>query len=155
MTNVLLHKALIDGYNAVAFTHKYIYGFTDRHMVYACFADADMMPYVTCLDTASRGAGYSLRFKPTKAQKELLKTSCECFVLCSEEYLQAEVEATPYNAGEIFEKLVTEKYGQTWVKDHVPFTDDGDLTIDGVAYQIKYQKATFCSEKSLHNLASK
>ena len=39
-----------------------------------------------------------------------------------------------------------------WEKDNVPFTKDGDLTVDGVAYQIKYQKATFCNEKSLANL---
>ena len=58
-------------------------------------------------------------------------------------------EESKYNRGEIFEKLVTEFYGQKWEKDNVPFTDDGDLTVNGIAYQIKFQKATFTSEKQL------
>ena len=48
--------------------------------------------------------------------------------------------------------MITEYFGQKWEKDNVPFTEDGDITIDGIAYQIKYQKATFCTEKSLANL---
>ena len=51
-----------------------------------------------------------------------------------------------YNFGEVFEKLETERVGQTWVKDNVPFTEDGDLTVDGIAYQIKFEKATFLTE---------
>ena len=62
------------------------------------------------------------------------------------------VKNSKYNKGEIFEKLMTEHYGQTWVKDSVPFTKDGDLTVDGVAYQIKYESATFTNEKTLMNL---
>lgn len=154
MKNELIFNTLINGYNKIAFTHEYIFGFTDRHMVYVAFATADLMPYVCKLDKASRGCGYALRFVPTVAQKELLKMQ-KSFVLCSEEVFKAEVKASKYNAGEIFEKMVTEHFGQEWVKDTVPFTQDGDLTIDGVAYQLKYQKATFCNEKSLANLSSK
>lgn len=154
MTNALLLKTLIDGYNAIAFTHEYIFGFTDRHVVYFCKVNADVLPFVICLDSASRGAGYALRFKPTKAQKEILKT-CGCKVLCSEEFFKAQVKESKYNAGEIFEKMMTEKAGQEWVKDKVPFTDDGDLTVKGIAYQIKFEKATFCTEKSLASLTAK
>ena len=45
--------------------------------------------------------------------------------------------------------MVTEFYGQTWEKDNVPFTEDGDITVDGIAYQIKFEKATFTNEKTL------
>ena len=48
--------------------------------------------------------------------------------------------------------MVTEHFGQTWEKDNVPFTKDGDITVNGTAYQIKFQKATFCNEKSIANL---
>jgi hypothetical protein len=51
----------------------------------------------------------------------------------------------------VFEKLITEHYGQTWKKDSVPFTEDGDITVDGIAYQIKFVNATFASEKTLKN----
>ena len=52
----------------------------------------------------------------------------------------------------MFEKMVTEYFGQVWVKDNVPFTQDGDITVNRVAYQIKFQKATFCNAKSIANL---
>ena len=51
--------------------------------------------------------------------------------------------------------MVTEAYGQEWKKDNVPFTDDGDLTVDDVAYQIKYEKATFTNEKSLTKMENR
>ena len=72
--------------------------------------------------------------------------------LCSTLYFNELVANTKYNRGEIAEKLVTEYMGQEWKKDNVPFTEDGDITIDGVAYQIKFEKATFTNEKALANL---
>jgi hypothetical protein len=62
------------------------------------------------------------------------------------------VEESKYNKGEIFEKLVTENFGQEWTKDNVPFTKGGDLTVNGIAYQIKFEKATFTNEKTLARL---
>ena len=73
-------------------------------------------------------------------------------LLCSEKFFEEQVASTKYNKGEIFEKMVTEYFGQEWEKDNVPFTEDGDITVNGVAYQIKFQKATFCNEKSIANL---
>ena len=73
-------------------------------------------------------------------------------ILCSKEYFEEVVKNSKYNRGEIFEKLVTEYFGQEWEKDNVPFTEDGDLTVKGIAYQIKYQSATFVNEKTLANL---
>lgn len=146
-----LFKTMIDRYNAVAYTHEYIWGFTFKGIVYMAHTDATLMPFICKLDKASRGAGYALRFCPTTEQKLMLLTSAQ--VLCSEKYFNEVKASDKYNNGEVFEKLVTEYYGQKWVKDNVPFTKDGDLTVDGVAYQIKYQKATFCNEKSLANLS--
>lgn len=149
--NTALFKTMIDRYNAASFTHEYIFGYTDRGNVYVTFAKSDILPYVCKLDNASRGCGYALRFVPTKAQKEILKME-DTFILCSKAMFEYEVANSKYNRGEIFEKMVTEYFGQIWVKDNVPFTADGDLTINGIAYQIKYQAATFCNEKSLNNL---
>lgn len=141
---------MIDGYNQHSFTHHYIFGFEYKGVIYMSIATNAVLPFVLCLDRASRGAGYALRFKPTNAQKMVLMAGAE--VLCSKEYFEALVQSSIYNAGEIFEKLVTEKFGQTWVKDNVPFTQDGDLTVDGIAYQIKFNKATFINEKQLARL---
>ena len=148
MMNMLQH--LINAYNAAAFTHNYIWGFAYKGMVYMAVTTSDVMPYVCKVDKASRGAGYSLRFCPTADQKLTLMPGAK--VLCSKKYFEEVYAASKYNRGEIFEKLVTEHFGQVWTKDNVPFTEAGDITVDGVAYQIKYQKATFCNEKSLANL---
>jgi hypothetical protein len=149
--NTALFASMIDRYNDKAYTHEYIWGFVYKHNVYMAHTDNTAMPYVCKLDKASRGAGYALRFCPNTDQKLYLMPKAE--VICSEEYFNDMVENSKYNNGEIFEKIVTERYGQTWEKDNVPFTKDGDITVDGVAYQIKFQKATFCNEKSLANLA--
>jgi len=147
MMNALL-ASMIDRYNEKAYTHNYIYGFCFQNLVYMVKADADIMPYVLKLDKASRGQGYALRFCPTTTQKILL-LSKGAEVLCSKEFFDTTVQNSKYNKGEVFEKMVTEYYGQEWTKDKVPFTEDGDLTVYGTAYQIKFEKATFTNEKTL------
>lgn len=148
--NTTTFKSLIDRYNALAYTHEYIWGFEYKGNIYMTFTNAEVMPYVCKLDKASRGAGYALRFCPTVEQKLLLMAGAK--VICSKAYFEAEFASCKYNRGEVFEKLVTERFGQVWVKDSVPFTKAGDIVLDGTHYQIKYQQATFCNEKSLANL---
>ena len=145
-----IFKNLIDRYNAVAYTHNYIYGFEYKKVVYMATASVENMPYILKLDKASRGAGYALRFCPTEQQKRFLLPNAR--PLCSAKYFNELTAESKYNKGEIFEKLVTEHFGQTWEKDNVPFTEAGDIMVDGIAYQIKFQKATFCNEKSIANL---
>ena len=145
--NTSIFNYLIDNYNKLSYTHNYIFGFEFNHTIYMAHADAEVLPYVLTLDKASRGAGYSIRFKPNKNQKMVLITKAE--VLCSAEYFESEVAESKYNAGEIFEKMVTERFGQVWEKDNVPFTEAGDIKVGKTSYQIKFQKASFISEKSL------
>ncbi len=150
--NEILFKNLVDRYNALAFTHNYIWGFTFKGVVYMAITDKSYMDYVCKLDKASRGAGYALRFCPTTSQKMLLMASGSVSVLCSKSFFEDEVKNSKYNKGEIFEKMVTEHFGLVWEKDNVPFTKDGDITVDGIAYQIKFEKATFTNEKALASL---
>lgn len=138
-------------YHSKAFTRHYIMVFVLDGVVYAVICDCHMVDKVTCLDMASRGAGYALRFKPNKAQKIMLLKE-GAITLCSEEFFNTLVRESKYNRGEIAEKLVTEYAGQTWVKDNVPFTEAGDIEWDGVAYQIKFEKATFINEKTMANM---
>ena len=148
MKNNEIKRTLIQFYNKHAFTHNYILGFRMNGNIYYVIVDAKELDFVTKLDKASRGAGYSLRFKPNKAQKSYL-ISLGAEVLCSEEFFDELKTMSKYNFGELFEKLITEMNGQTWVKDNVPFTVDGDLTVDGVAYQLKFEKATFITEAQM------
>lgn len=151
--NTTIFNYLINEYNRLAYTHNYIFGFAYKGVVYAITTDNTVLPYILKLDKASRGAGYSIRFCPTNAQKVMLIAQ-GADVVCSLDYFNEVVETTKYNKGEIFEKMMTEKVGQTWTKDNVPFTEDGDLTDNGIAYQIKYQGATFTNEKTLAKLTA-
>ena len=163
MENVVIKKMLQDGYNKVAYTDKYILGWTLKHVVYFTICGRELVDWVTCLDKGSRGAGYALRFKPNTDQKYMLMAN-GAEVLCSEKRFDEMLEETyvnekgkevHYNRGEVFERLITEKAGQKWTKDNVPFTMAGDIEWNGVAYQIKFEKATFTNEKSLMNLMNK
>ena len=73
-------------------------------------------------------------------------------VLCSEKFFNEQVASSKYNRGEIFEKLVTEHYGQVWVKDNIPFTEQGDINVNGVEIQIKFEKATFINEAQMERM---
>lgn len=149
--NTTIFEYLINGYNALAFTHQYIFGFAYKGTVYAVKTDNTVLPYILKLDKASRGAGYALRFKPTNAQK-LMLIAKGAEVVGTIEWFKNEIATNKYNIGENFERIITERNGQIWEKDNVPFTIDGDLTVDGIAYQIKYDGATFTNEKTLAKL---
>ena len=151
MENKVVKKMLQDGYNAVAFTDKYIMVYRLKGTVYFTVCNRHIVDLVTCLDKASRGAGYALRFKPNTGDKLMLMAE-NATPLCSTKFFDEMVASTKYNRGEIAEKLVTEYVGQEWEKDNVPFTMAGDIVWNGVAYQIKYEKATFTNEKALKNL---
>jgi hypothetical protein len=139
---------MIKAYDSHAYAHNYIFGFIFRHNVYMVNTDASVLPYIMKLDKASRGQGMALRFKPDKEQKTLLLTM-GAKLLCSEEYFNDVYATCKYNRGEVFEKMVTEYFGQEWKKDNIPYTKAGDVTVYGIAYQIKFEKATFTNEKSL------
>lgn len=148
MNTALLYN-FIARYNALSFTHNYIFGFTFKGNVYMTFGTKDILPFILKIDKASRGAGYSLRYKPTNAQKILLLENST--LICSVDYFNDLKENSRYNFGEIFEKMIHEKFGKDWKKDSVPFTKGGDIEINGKTYQIKFEKATFASERTLEN----
>jgi hypothetical protein len=143
-------KHLIDNYNRLSYTHNYIFGFEYKGAIYYGAFTSEILPFILCVDSASRGCGKCLRYKPNNKQKVEMLPNCK--VLCSAEYFNACVKESKYNNGEIFEKMITEICGQNWEKDNVPFTQAGDIEYNGIAYQIKFQKATFINEKQLARL---
>lgn len=149
-----MKKTMIDFYNERSYTHRYIFGVSYKGTVYAVRAESDVLPYQLTLDDASRGAGSALKFRPNNDQRiALIALGAE--VVCSTAELEHLFKVSKYNRGEIFEKLVTEMYGQTWKKDNVPFYKAGDIVIDGVSYQIKYERATFLTEKQMLDMRAR
>ena len=124
---------------------KYIIGFTYKKQLYMLMVD-HLDPMTITYDRASRNQGNSLRFRPKMAEKLSLLSVATC--LGSADM----VVADKYNKGEIFEKVVTEYYHQEWVKDSRPFHECGDLTVDGVEIQIKFENASLCTTNTLTRL---
>ena len=154
MENTALKMYLLNGYHKMAFTDNYILGFSYKGNIYITYTNGkDMEKYVK-LDRASRGQGYSIRFKPNASDKIYLLTGAK--VICSVKYFNELVATTKYNKGEVLEKLVTEiEANMVWEKDSVPFTEAGDVEINGVPYQVKFENATYTNEKSLASLMAK
>lgn len=145
--NVAIYETLINAYTTKAYTDQYIMGFRFAKNIWMVkLTDADL-PYVMKLDKASRGQGMSLRFKPDKHQKAyMLNKGAQ--IVCSEDAFEDIKSSSKYNYGETYEKIIAEKNGLVWEKDNIPYTEAGDIEVDGVAYQIKFEKATFTNEKS-------
>lgn len=147
---------MIQMYENRSFTNLYIIGIKWRKQIIACVVTSAVLEKITVLDKASRGAGYSLRFRPnTTIRMYLLRNALATYKICSMDELERvarEEVGKRTNRGSAFEKLVTEYFGQEWYKDSVPFTEAGDIEVNGKAYQIKYEGATFCNEKQLRGL---
>lgn len=151
MNNTL--ENLIEKYNKVSFAHNYILGFSDNGKIYAVITDETILSSVCKIDKGSRNNGNSLRFIPTKKQKAILK-SLNPICITSVNDFGKQLQAFKYNKGELFEKLITELFGQEWKKDYIPFTQAGDIIVNNVSYQIKFQYATFVTEGTLSRLSA-
>lgn len=151
MKNPTLFYHMITRYTEFSATPYFIFGFIYKQNVYAVRANRNILPLILKLDKASRGAGYSLRFCPTAAQKVFLLSQGAEWI-CSKQSLLSLVKNSPYNRGEIFEKLLFQKNKQPWRKTSSPFYHSGDLVIGNIDYQIKFERATFLNERSLRRL---
>jgi len=137
---------MIKTYRQFSAADAYILGFVFEKMLYMVMVD-EIMPRYLNVEEASRNQGENLRLRLKKAHRaQLMKKSPIC--LGSADCLNAE----KYNKGEIFEKLVTEYFGQTWEKDTVPFWVQGDINLDGKEVQIKLDSATLMNTKQIARL---
>ena len=148
--NADLLKTMTKFYQDHSASHTYILGFTFKGVVYASTISELEISQFMKLDRASRGQGYSLRFKPTTAQKMSLVKNA--MAICSIEFFDETVMTSIYNRGEIFEKFVTELNGQAWEKDNLPFYEGSDLEVNGIGYQLKFEGATYMTEKQMYRM---
>ena len=137
---------LIKAYRKHSAADNYILGFIFNHMIYMVRV-AEIMPRYLNVEEASRNQGENLRLRLKKAHKEqLLKKNPIC--LGSADCLND----SKYNKGEVFERLVTEYYGQKWKKDNIPFYIQGDINLNGEEVQIKLDSATLMNTKQIKNI---
>lgn len=128
-------------------------GFIYNHTLYSVIPTETQLFNMVTVEKASRNQGYALRLRIRKDHKIALLTKAT--PICSEHYFNECVANSKYNKGEIFEKLVTENAGQEWHKDCVPMTAGGDLEVNGVQIQLKFDGATLTNEKTLLNFENR
>jgi hypothetical protein len=137
---------MIKIYRQFSAADNYILGFVYEKMLYMVRVD-EIMPRYLHVEEASRNQGENLRLRLKRKHKEqLMKKAPICLgsVDC--------LHDSKYNKGEIFEKLVTEYYGQEWKKDTIPFWVQGDINLNGEEVQIKLDSATLMNTKQIARL---
>ena len=131
-------RTMINNYRKYSVADSYIIGFISSGMLY--FTEVkEIAPRFLNVEQASRNQGYNLRLRMKAGHRNKMAKKAIC--LGSADILTAD----KYNKGEIFEKIITEYFGQTWEKDTVPFYMDGDITVNGSKIQIKLDSATLCN----------
>lgn len=135
-------------YNANQSADSYIIGFVNKGLLYFTKVAHMNLEWLK-VEKASRNQGNNLRLRMRVAHCKSLIESGSAICLGSADMLKA----SKYNKGEIFEKIITEYYGQTWEKDNIGFDKDGDITIDGEKIQIKLNSATLLNDKRITRLA--
>lgn len=144
MENAIV-KAMLRDYEDTTAAHKVALGFSIKQDAY--------LIHLPCFQTnmvkldhegSSRGGALKLRMNLTMKVKAILKANGAVKV-----GTVSEVLAGRKNAGEAFEKWYTERAGQVWVKDSIPYYKDGDITINGEKIQIKWENASLANENTI------
>ena len=154
----IIKKYLVDKYNELSATHRYIFGFAIGGMVYAAKVEdgRNLLESITTISKMSTksGGGYGLKYKANKNTWALITTYASTTkTICTTEYLEKLRTNSRHNRGQLFEELVQSVFGgELETKSNLKFTEGGDINIDNKPYQIKYVKATFTDERTIQNL---
>ena len=138
-------KNLLTAYKATSAAAAYIIGFLMKDKVYTIYLN-DLPEWLVSMgrESTSHGGARKLRMRMTAKDKARLMAMGAAYIGTA-----AEVLASRKNKGEAFEQWVTESYGQEWHKDSIPYWKDGDITVDGVKYQIKFECASLANENTI------
>lgn len=134
-------------YNKASAAHTYALGFTSQHNLYAVKMNfAQLSKYFKLSRASSKRGGFAkVRIVLRAADRLELLATAE--LLGSEDLLAKD---SKHNKGENFERELTERWaGETWQKDSVPFWQDGDIRVNGIAIQVKFDGAELTNERTL------
>lgn len=136
---------LLNAYEATTAATAYIIGFLMNGNVYAIFLKS-LPVWLIGLDreSTSHGGAKKLRIRMNAIARARLMNLGAAYIGTANEVLTSRK-----NKGEAFEKWMTENAGQEWHKDSVPYYIDGDITIGGTKYQIKFESASLANENTI------
>ena len=146
-----MYEAMWNWYKATTAADSYVVGFTYKHALYLVEVSELSDAWVKADRASSKKGGWrKLRVKLTTAAKRELVETGAAELVGGEELLTAD---PLHNKGENFERVVTERAGQTWVKDSVPFWVAGDLRVNGLEVQVKLDGAELTNERCYTRMA--
>lgn len=111
----------------------------------------DMGDYLTLSrKSSSHGGGEVLRFRPSNTYKVDMRNRYGAIVLCTygelcttlDNMRAATDKPRKLNLGHAVEYKLCERWGLTWEFDNASHAVKGDITLDGVEYQVKWQGAS-------------
>lgn len=136
---------LLNAYEMTSAATAYIIGFLMNNKVYEIILDR-LPEWLIGMDreSTSHGGARKLRIRMNTIARHRLLNMGAAYIGTVNEVL-----ASRKNKGEAFEQWVTENAGQEWHKDSIPYYIDGDITINGTKYQIKFESASLANENTI------
>ena len=147
-TSIIIN--IISRLSVVEYTHNYINGFVFNGLVYY-YETIGMNTEYLKLEKLPNGY-HTVKYRPNNTNKKDLINSGICKVLCTESLFNEMVKNSKYNKGEIFEKLLTEKFGLEWKKDNIRVDKGADIETEEKSYSVKFEKARVIDENVLINI---
>lgn len=128
---------------------QYIIGFNYKGIVYVYVCNA-LKPCWCSVCYSSVNNGHKAKVQLTlKAKHKEYMIRHNAFPLCTIDKLETNDN---YNKGHNFEHMIYDNFGQTYVRDNVPFYVDSDITVNGVGYQVKFDGAQVAMYSTLKKL---
>ena len=144
-------NTMIKNYRRFSGADKYIVGFDRKGKIYYALLD-NIPPRFTFVHYTSKTHIPKLQmYIPAKEKDRMIKNGS---AICLGDI--AIMNNGVKGKGWAFEKVMYEYFGQEWKgKDNKKFSECGDITVDGLEIQFKWQNAQVVVEKTLHNLQEK
>lgn len=137
---------MIREYHKLSAADYYIIGFELDGYVYAVKQKRIYSKYLKAdRESTKNGGANILRLTLTKKQKQALAKKLLPIATIEEmENIK--------NRGEWFESLIHKIYGQSYKKDITRFDKCGDIEIDGMQVQLKFERATVANERTIKKI---
>lgn len=144
----------IKNYHATAYTNKYIIGVEEDGLVYAYIIELSEsgLNFLFSDKPQNSKDGIKIKYRSNKDKRKFLLRNClQAFTIATIAEFTAmrrtkvnrKGELYTENKGECFEWLISEYlHGTQNDKSNVSYQDGGDITVNGVHYQVKYESAT-------------
>ena len=148
--NTMKKATAIRNYRRFTGAEEYIVGFIYGHNLYAIQVEELMPRWMVMKAESSRHAEKLQMNLKAKHKRELINKGAE-LICTEEEFLQMN---DLRNKGFTFERLVFDLNGQgaEWSRDNVRFDKCGDININGVEIQIKFENAQIVTVPTIKKL---